>query len=57
MKNPKKLTRAMKIKLSNKGFNANDFVLLKEDNDTFTVQRKDKLKTEEEVYTINKYRK
>lgn len=37
MKQPKKLTRKQKIKLSKEGYNPEGFMLLKEDVTTFTV--------------------
>lgn len=37
MKQPKKLTRYQKIKLSKKGHKADDYLLLTEDAATFTV--------------------
>ena len=37
MKQPKKLTREQKIKLSKKGYSADAYMLLKEDADTFTA--------------------
>lgn len=54
MKNPKKLTRTQKEKLTRKHLDATEFVLLSEDNDTFTVQKKEKLRTEEDKYTFYK---
>lgn len=40
MKQPKKLTYAMKKILSNKGINAREYMLLEEDKETFTVINK-----------------
>ena len=37
MKQPKKLTREQKIKLAKRGYSANEYMLLKEDADTFTA--------------------
>jgi len=37
MKQPKKLTRSQKEVLRRKGLNWNDYMLLTEDKDTFTV--------------------
>jgi hypothetical protein len=37
MKQPKKLTRAQKIKMEKQGVDCNDYMLLTEDNNTFTV--------------------
>jgi len=54
MKNPKKLTRAQKIKLSKKHIDPDEYVLLREDNDTFTVQKKSKVGTQEDIMTFNK---
>ena len=54
MKNPKKLTRHQKEKLSKKNLDANNYLLIQEDAFTFTVQRKDKIKTSEHIYTFNK---
>lgn len=42
MKQPKKLTRDQKVILTKKGLNSKDYMLLSEDNDTFTVISKDK---------------
>lgn len=37
MKQPKKLTRDQKIKLTKKGYSADAYMLLKEDANTFTA--------------------
>jgi hypothetical protein len=54
MKNPKKLTRSQKEKLSKKHMDASNYLLIKEDATTFTVQKKDKIGTEESMITLNK---
>lgn len=54
MKNPKKLTRAQKEKLSKKGFDATEYVLITEDTNTFTVQKKSKLGTKNGLLVFHK---
>lgn len=54
MKNPKKLTRAMKEKLTKKHIDATEYVLINEDSNTFTVQKKDKIGTDDGRITFNK---
>ena len=54
MKNPKKLTRNQKEKLSKKHVDASEYVLIWEDVDTFTVQKKSKIGTDEGKMTFNK---
>lgn len=54
MKNPKKLTRTQKEKLTRKHLDANDYVMIKEDAYTFTVQKKDKVGTEESIIVFDK---
>ena len=54
MKNPKKLTRAQKEKLTKKHLDSTEYVLLKEDNDTFTVQKKSKMGSNEGILTFHK---
>ena len=54
MKNPKKLTRNQKQKLSRKHLDPDDYVVIKEDNFTYTVQLKSKIGTEENKITFDK---
>lgn len=54
MKQPKKLTRSLKEQLTNKGLDANEYVIIDETNDQYIVQKKDKLKTEEDIIEIDK---
>jgi hypothetical protein len=54
MKNPKKLTRNQKEKLSKKHLDPDEFVMIREDAYTFTVQKKSKLGTEENIIVLNK---
>lgn len=55
MKNPKKLTRSQKEKLSKKHIeDPNEYVMVSEDAYTFTVQKKDKLGPSHEMMTFSK---
>jgi hypothetical protein len=54
MKNPKKLTRTQKEKLSRKHIDASEYVMIKEDAYTFTVQKKDKVGTDKDIMVFNK---
>lgn len=54
MKNPKKLTRTQKEKLTKKHVDASEYCMIKEDAYTFTVQKKSKIGTEEGIMTFNK---
>lgn len=54
MKNPKKLTRVQKEKLSKKHFISEDYVVIKEDAYTFTVQKKTKIGTDSDIFVFNK---
>lgn len=54
MKNPKKLTRTQKEKLSKKHLDATEYVMINEDAYTFTVQKKSKIGTNEDIITLNK---
>lgn len=55
MKQPKKLTRNQKEILKKKGLNWNDFMLLTEDKDTFTViSKKENEHGHKEQYTYAK---
>lgn len=55
MKQPKKLTRNQKEVLKKKGLNWNDFMLLSEDKDTFTViAKKENEHGHKEQYTYAK---
>ena len=54
MKQPKKLTRSLKEQLTNKGLDATEYVIIDETNDQYIVQKKDKLKTEEDIIEIDK---
>lgn len=54
MKNPKKLTRTQKEKLTRKHLDATEFVMIAEDAFTYTVQKKSKLGTDEDKYTFDK---
>ena len=54
MKNPKALTRSQKEKLTKKHLDASEYVVIEQDNYTFTVQKKSKLKTDEDIITFNK---
>lgn len=54
MKNPKKLTRNQKEKLTKKHLDANEYCMIKEDAYTFTVQKKSKIGTTEDIITFNK---
>ena len=54
MKNPKKLTRTQKEKLTKKHIDATEYVMIKEDAYTFTVQKKSKIGTTENIMTFNK---
>jgi hypothetical protein len=54
MKNPKKLTRAQKEKLTKKHLDASSYVLIAEDAYTFTVQKKYKVGTDEDKITFSK---
>lgn len=54
MKNPKKLTRNQKVKLSKKHLEPDDYLFIREDVDTFTVQKRSKLGTKEGIVTLNK---
>ena len=54
MKNPKKLTRSQKEKLTKKHIDANEYVVVYEDCIIFTVQKKDKVGTEEGKIVFSK---
>jgi hypothetical protein len=54
MKNPKKLTRTQKEKLTKKHVDATEYVMVSEDAYTFTVQKKSKIGTNEGKMTFNK---
>jgi hypothetical protein len=54
MKNPKKLTRNQKEKLTKKHLDASEYCMIKEDAYTFTVQKKSKIGTTEDIITFNK---
>jgi hypothetical protein len=54
MKNPKKLTRSQKEKLTKKHMEPSEYVLISEDAYTFTVQKRSKIGTSEEMMTLNK---
>ncbi len=54
MKNPKKLTRNQKEKLSKKHLDPREYVMIKEDAYTFTVQKKDMIGTSEKIMTFDK---
>lgn len=54
MKNPKKLTRTQKEKLTKKHLDASEYVMVTEDAYTFTVQKKSKIGTTEDKITFSK---
>ena len=54
MKNPKKLTRTQKERLTKKHLDAKEFVMIEEDAFTYTVQKKNKIGTNEDKYTFDK---
>lgn len=54
MKNPKKLTRRQKEKLTKKHLDASEYVMIAEDTYTFTVQKKSKISTTEDKITFSK---
>ena len=55
MKQPKKLTRHQKEKLKKEGLDWNDYMLLTEDKDTFTViAKKENKHGHKEQYTYSK---
>lgn len=54
MKQPKKLTRSQKEKLTKKNLDASQFVVIAETSTTFTVQKKSKAGTKESIYEFNK---
>ena len=54
MKNPKKLTRTQKEKLTKKHLDASEYVMIKEDAYTFTVQKKSKIGTSENIIEFSK---
>lgn len=55
MKQPKKLTRSQKEILTKNGLNWNDFMLMTEDKDTFTViAKKENEHGNKEQYTYGK---
>jgi hypothetical protein len=54
MKNPKKLTRTQKEKLTRKKLDATKYVVVEEDAYTFTVQEKEKVRTSEGLIILKK---
>lgn len=54
MRNPKKLTRTQKEKLTRKHLDATEYVMIREDAYSYTVQKKSKLGTEEDKITFDK---
>ena len=54
MKNPKKLTRTQKERLTKKHLDAKECVMIEEDAFTYTVQKKNKIGTNEDKYTFDK---
>jgi hypothetical protein len=54
MKQPKKLSRSQKEKLTKKNLDAQQFVVVSETATTFTVQKKAKVGTNDGIYEFNK---
>lgn len=54
MKQPKKLTRNIKEQLTRMDLDATEYVIIDETPEQYVVQKKEKLKTEEDIIYIDK---